>query len=59
MSQNQKGILELIDGLTPVNPTALAGFVQTMNEDVIPKIVQVVQERRLLAVESRQNQLKL
>jgi hypothetical protein len=51
-------VLESIEGLTPVDPKALADFQREMNEQVIPEIVKVVQERRMLAAESRHWQLK-
>lgn len=49
---------ESIEGLTPVDPKALADFQREMNEQVIPEIVKVVQDRRMLAAESRHWQLK-
>jgi len=51
-------VFEAIEGLTPVDPTALADFQRAMNDEVIPEIVKVVQERRMLAAESRHWQLK-
>jgi hypothetical protein len=51
-------IFEVIEGLTPVDPAALADFQRAMNDEVIPEIVKVVQERRMLAAESRHWQLK-
>jgi hypothetical protein len=51
-------VFDLIEGFTPVDPGALADFKQTMNQEVIPEIVRVVEERRLLAAESRHWQLK-
>ena len=44
--------------LMPVDPTALADYQRTMNEEVIPEIRRVVDERRALAAESRDWQLK-
>lgn len=54
----EKGLFDLIEGLQPVDPNALAEFARAMTEDVIPEIVKVVEERRLRAAESRLWQLK-
>jgi hypothetical protein len=51
-------IFEVIEGLTPIDPKNLADFQRAMNEEVIPEIVKVVEERRMLAAESRHWQLK-
>ncbi len=51
-------VFEVIEGLTLVDPNALVEFQRTMTEEVIPEIVRVVEERRMLAAESRQWQLK-
>jgi hypothetical protein len=51
-------VFEAIDALKPVDPQALAEFQRTMNEEVIPAIVRVVEERRMLAAESRHWPLK-
>jgi hypothetical protein len=48
----------LIPGLTPVDPQAIESFKDEMNQRVIPEILKVVEERRLLAEESRQMQIK-
>lgn len=58
MDENEKSVFDLIDGLQPVNPNALAEFARVMTDDVIPEIVRVVDERRLRAAESRLWQLK-
>lgn len=58
MDKKEDSIFALIEGLTPVDPTQLTEFQQAMNDEVIPEIVRVVEERRLLAVESRNRQLK-
>jgi hypothetical protein len=52
------GIFAQIEGLTQVDPAALEEFQRAMTEDVIPEIVQTVEERRMLAAESRHWQLK-
>ncbi len=56
--REEKGVFDLIQGLTPVNPKALEEYLKTMNQEVIPEIVKVVEERRILAAESRHWQLK-
>ena len=56
--KDEKGVFDLIEGLTPVDPKALAAFQQAMIDEVIPEIVKVVEERRMLAAESREWQLK-
>lgn len=51
-------VFESIEGLQPISPDALADFQRAMNEEVIPEIVKVVEERKMLAAESRHWQLK-
>lgn len=58
MGENEKNVFELIEGFTPVAPNVFAEFARAMNDDVIPEIVRVVDERRLRAAESRLWQLK-
>jgi hypothetical protein len=47
-----------VDGLHPLDPKSLRQFEDAMNEDVIPEIVDAVEDRRLRAAESRRWQLK-
>ena len=49
---------EVLQGLAPVDAKLLQEFLKEMDENVIPDIVKVVEERRLQAAESRQWQLK-
>lgn len=56
--KNQSDVLKAIEGLTRVDPDALAEFQRAMNDEVIPKIIEVVEERRMLAAVTRQWQLK-
>ena len=58
MDKKEKGILENIAGLQPVNPADLAEFKRAMSEEVIPEILRVIDERRLQAAKSRHWQLK-
>lgn len=45
------------EDLEPVDPEAIAEYERAMDE-VIPKIAEAVEERRMLAAESRRRQLK-
>ncbi len=56
--EEDKGVFDLVEGLTSIDPNALADFQREMTQEVIPEIVKVVEERRMLAAESRQWQLK-
>jgi len=58
MKKEENTVLDLVEGIKPVDPVALEDFLREMNENVIPEIVKVVEERRLLAAESRNWQLK-
>ena len=42
-------VFDLVEGVTPVDPKALADFERTMTEEVIPEIVRVMDQRRLFA----------
>jgi hypothetical protein len=57
-TKEDKGVFDLVEGFTSVDPAALADFKQEMTQEVIPEIVKVVEERRVLAAESRHWQLK-
>lgn len=57
-NKDEKDVFDLIEGLTPVDPDILAAFKHAMTEEVIPEIVKVVEERRMLAAESRQRPMK-
>jgi len=52
-------VFEQIDGLVPVDPKALVDFEREMTDKVIPEIVEVLEERRLLAEESRLRELEV
>jgi hypothetical protein len=49
---------EVIQGLTPADRKAIEDFKREMNEKVIPEILEAVEERCILAAESRQWHLK-
>lgn len=48
-----KGVFELVEGMTPVDPAGLAAFVHAMSVDVIPEIVRITEKRNVLAAETR------
>jgi len=56
--EEKNGVFDLVEGLTSIDPRALADFKQAMTQEVIPEIVKIVEERRMLAAESRHWQLK-
>ena len=56
--KDEKDLFEIIEGFTKVDPAAFEQFEKEMAEQVIPSIVEVVEERRVLAAESRHWQLK-
>ena len=56
--KNEKSLFTIIEGLTRLDPALLAEFKDEMTREVIPEIVKVVEERQLLAAESREKQLK-
>lgn len=58
MDNKESSIFELIEDLKPVDPQMIAEFERAMDDEVIPEIVRVVEERRMLAAESRRRQLK-
>ena len=57
MEKDDTTKLDLPKELVPVDPEAIAEYERAMDE-VIPKIAEAVEERRMLAVESRLRQLK-
>lgn len=59
MEKDEPSVFDQIEGLTPVDPDALADFERAMTDDVVPEIVRVVEERRMLAAESRHRQLDI
>jgi hypothetical protein len=59
MDDKETEVFDQIEGLTPVDPTALEDFKREMTDQVIPEIVRVVEERRTLAAESRHRKLEV
>lgn len=58
MDKKEDSIFDQIEDLKPVDPQTIAEFKRAMDDEVIPEIARVVEERRLLAAESRKRQLK-
>jgi hypothetical protein len=59
MDKNKTGIFKLLEGLKPVDASALAEYEREMTNDAIPKIIKDVENRRKLAAESRQRRLEM
>ncbi len=57
MQVKEKPIFGVVEGRT-VSTEELAGFVTTMSQQVIPEAVNMLEKRRLLAVQKREEQLK-
>jgi len=58
MAKLENSVLQLAEGIRPVDPKDFADFQRVMTEQVIPEIVKVVEERRLSASESQHWQLR-
>jgi hypothetical protein len=56
--REQNGVFDLVGGLTVVDAAAFDEFRQAMAQDVIPNVIKIVDQRRLLAATSRTRQLK-
>lgn len=57
---NQKdSILDKLEGTSPLDSKVMEGFKKEMDEDVIPQIVKVVEERQMLAHESRHRRIEV
>jgi hypothetical protein len=59
MNDKETGVFDQIEGLMPVDQNALEDFKREMTENVIPEIVQVMEERQMLAAESRHRELEV
>jgi hypothetical protein len=57
-NEKKEAVSNVVQGLVPIDPAVLNDFLREMNEEVIPEIVKAIEERRLLAAENRQRQLK-
>lgn len=58
MDKDKPGIFKLVGGLKPVDANALEEYEREMTNEAIPKIIQDVERRRMLAAESRQRRLE-
>ena len=58
MDEEKAGIFKLLQNLKPVDSKSLEDFEREMTEQVVPKIVQDVERRRMLALESRHRRLE-
>ncbi len=58
MDKIENDVSEVIHGLTPVDPKAFEDFKREMTDEVLPEIIRVMEERRVLAAESGQRQIK-
>jgi hypothetical protein len=58
MDKSKTGVFKLVQGLKPVDPTALAEYEREMTDNAIPEIIKDVEKRRMLAAESRQRRLE-
>lgn len=58
MTDKKDEVSDVLKGLKPVDPKSLEKFQRKMTKKIIPEIVKAVEERRVLAAESRRQQLK-
>jgi hypothetical protein len=56
--ENKKSIFDKLEGVKPIDAATMEGFKREMTENVIPEIARVVEERRLLAHESRHRRIE-
>lgn len=59
MGKDRRGVFKLVQGLKPVNEKDLEAFERGMREEAVPKIIKDVENRRMLAAESRQRRLEM
>lgn len=57
--EDKTSIADKLEGATPVDAKLMETFKREMTDNVIPEIVRVVEERRLLAHESRHRRLEV
>ena len=58
MSNSTDALLENIQGLEPVDREKVEEFKRAMTDDVVPRMVKAVEDRRLAAAKSRGKPLK-
>lgn len=54
---DKKQTFDNLKGVTPIDYKMLEGFKREMTEKVVPEIVKIVEERQLLAQQSRHRRL--
>jgi hypothetical protein len=59
MGKNESELFKLIEGLKPVDASALADYEREMTDEAIPEITRSVEKRRMLAEESRHRRLEI
>ena len=59
MDRKEPDLFDEIEELAPGDPNALEEFKREMTEKVLPEIARVVEERRMLAAESRHRKLEV
>jgi hypothetical protein len=59
MDNNDRQIFKLLQGLKPVDASALTDFAREMADEAIPEMLREVEKRRMLAAESRHRQLEM
>ena len=59
MDKNKTGLFKLVEGLKPVDASALEEYEREMTDEAIPEIIKDVEKRRMLAAESRQRRLEM
>ncbi len=59
MDKNKSSLFKLVEGLKPVDASALEAYEREMTDEAIPEIIKDVEKRRMLAAESRQRRLEM
>jgi hypothetical protein len=59
MDKNKSELFKLVQGLKPVDASALADYEREMTDETIPEIIRDVEKRRMLAAESRHRRLEM
>ena len=59
MDDDKGGLFKLVEGLKPVDASALADYEREMADEAIPEIIRDVEKRRMLAAESRHRRLEM
>jgi hypothetical protein len=59
MDKDKSDLFKLVEGLKPVDASALADYEREMTDEAIPEIIKDVEKRRMLAAESRHRRLEM